>query len=61
LPQVKRAGFGHRVAKNIAYAYVEPGSAAIGSPLAIGILGERYSAEMVEAILYDPDNRIPHS
>ena len=58
---VTSAGFGHRVGKNIAYAYVEPGSAAIGTPLAIGILGERYSAEVVEAILYDPDNRIPRS
>jgi dimethylglycine dehydrogenase len=58
---VTSAGYGHRVGKNIAYAYVEPGSAAIGTPLAIGILGERYSAEVVEPILYDPDNRIPRS
>jgi dimethylglycine dehydrogenase len=58
---VTSAGFGHRVGKNIAYAYVEPASTAIGTPLAIGILGERYSAEVVEAILYDPDNRIPRS
>ena len=58
---VTSAGFGHRVGKNIAYAYVEPGSAAIGTSLALGILGERYGAEVVEPILYDPDNRIPRS
>ena len=58
---VSSAGYGHRVGKNIAYAYVEPDSAAIGTPLAIGILGERYSAEVVEPILYDPDNQIPRS
>ena len=58
---VTSAGYGHRTERNIAYAYVDPGYSAIGTPLAVGILGERYSAEVVEAILYDPDNRIPRS
>jgi len=58
---VTSAGYGHRVGRNIAYAYVDPGSATIGTPLVVGILGERYSAEVVEAILYDPENQIPRS
>jgi dimethylglycine dehydrogenase len=55
---VTSAGYGHRVAKNIAYAYVDPEFAAIGGDLEIGILGERYSAEVVEPIIYDPDNSL---
>ena len=58
---VTSAGYGHRVGKNIAYAYVDPACSAIGTRLAVGILGERYSAEVVEGLLYDPDNRIPRS
>jgi dimethylglycine dehydrogenase len=58
---VTSAGYGHRVGKNIAYAYVEPGSAELGSALSLGILGERYPAEVVSPILYDPENRIPRA
>jgi dimethylglycine dehydrogenase len=58
---VTSAGYGHRVGKNIAYAYVEPTSAEIGTALSIGILGERYPAEVVAPILYDPENRIPRA
>ncbi|MFZ9038029.1 MAG: FAD-dependent oxidoreductase [Gammaproteobacteria bacterium] len=53
---VTSAGYGHRVKQSIAYAYVEPQSAAIGTPLTIGILGEQYPAEVVSPILYDPEN-----
>ncbi len=58
---VTSAGYGHRVGKNIAYAYVDPGSAEPGTTLSIGILGERYPAEVVSPILYDPENRLPRS
>ncbi len=53
---VTSAGFGHRVGRNIAYAYIDPDRAAIGSRLEVGILGERYAAEVVEPALYDPAN-----
>ena len=53
---VTSAGYGHRVKQSIAFAYVEPQSAAIGTPLTIGILGEQYPAEVVSPILYDPEN-----
>ena len=51
----------NRVGENLAYAYIEPGSAAIGTAVEIGILGERYAAVVVEPIRYDPDNRLPRS
>jgi dimethylglycine dehydrogenase len=53
---ITSAGYGHRVKRNIAYAYVEPQSAEIGTALTIGILGDMYPAEVVAPILYDPEN-----
>jgi dimethylglycine dehydrogenase len=58
---VTSAGYGHRVAKNIAYAYVDPDAAAIGTALELGILGERYAATVVDRVLYDPQHRLPRS
>ena len=58
---VTSAGYGHRVRRNIAYAYVEPEQAEPGNALEIGILGERYPAEVVSPIMYDPENRLPRS
>jgi len=55
---VTSAGFGHRVQKNIAYAYVNPDLAAVGTPLSVGILGERYDAVVVTPVLYDSDYRL---
>ena len=54
---VTSAGYGHRVAKNIAYAYVDPDQAEIDTRLRVGILGEKYDAIVVKPILYDPDNQ----
>jgi len=58
---VTSAGFGHRVARNIAYAYVDPGVAATGTALELGILGQRHAAVVVNPRLYDPGNRLPRS
>jgi dimethylglycine dehydrogenase len=58
---VTSAGYGQRVGRNIAYAYVEPGCAEIGTRLSLGILGERYHAEVVQPVLYDPQNQLPRS
>ena len=55
---VTSAGYGHRVAKNIAYAYVNPDQVEIGTRLSVGILGEKYDAIVVEPILYDPENQL---
>lgn len=53
---VTSAGYGHRVQRNIAYAYVDPDAAEVGTELKLGILGDRYAAVVVEPILYDPKN-----
>ena len=55
---VTSAGYGHRVQKNIAYAYIDPEQAIIGNRLSLGILGDSYDAAVVEPILYDPDNHL---
>ena len=53
---VTSGGYGHRVQKNIALAFVKPEHAASGTELAVEILGERRPAQVVEACLYDPAN-----
>ena len=53
---VTSGGFGHRVQKNIAYAYVESDALAENTQLAVGILGERYSSSVSASCLFDPDN-----
>jgi dimethylglycine dehydrogenase len=53
---VTSAGWGHRVGKNIAFAYVEPQSAAEGTRFEVDIIGERFAATVVRECLYDPDN-----
>ena len=58
---VTSGGYGHRVEKNIAYAYVEPKAAEVGTRLSIGILGVRYDAVVVDPVLYDPQNRLVQS
>jgi dimethylglycine dehydrogenase len=58
---VTSGDFGHRVQQNIAYGYIDPGASEIGTKLEIGILGERYSAEIVTPCLYDPDNKLVRS
>jgi len=54
---VTSAGYGHRIRKNIAYAFVDPDNAAIGTTLEVGILGQRYAAVVVNPCQYDPDNQ----
>lgn len=54
---VSSAGYGHRVNKNLAYAFVEPTFAALTTNLEVGILGQRYAARVTEDCLYDPENK----
>ncbi len=55
---VTSGGFGHRVKKNIAYAFVEPEFTEIGAELKVEILGEKYAAVVTETCLYDPENTL---
>jgi dimethylglycine dehydrogenase len=50
---VTSAGYGHRVKANIAYVLMRPEHRAMGTQLSIGILGQRYQAEICAECLYD--------
>ncbi len=54
---VTSGGYGHVVGRSIAFAYVEPASAAPGTALEVEILGERRPARVLAEALYDPANR----
>ncbi len=49
-------GYGHVLQKSIAFAYLPISHSDPGTELAIGILGERRAATVVEQPLYDPKN-----
>ena len=49
-------GYGHAVGKTLAFAYVEPHLADPGSRVEIEILGQRRTAEVLAAPVYDPTN-----
>ena len=53
---VTSGGYGHRVDKNIALAFVMPDYAKIGTPLEVSILEVCYPAAVVAPCLYDPLN-----
>jgi dimethylglycine dehydrogenase len=53
---VTSSGYGHRVGKNIAFAFIEPEQAEVGTGLEVGILEEKYQATVVSPCLYDPQN-----
>jgi len=58
---VTSGGYGFRVEKNIAYAFVDPGQAETGNLISVGILGEKYPAIIVNPVMYDPANEKPRS
>lgn len=58
LGSITSGAYGHRTNKNIAYAFVDPAIADIGTDLTVGILGERYQAVITETCLYDPKNSL---
>jgi dimethylglycine dehydrogenase len=55
---ITSGAFGHRVQKNIAFAFVSPEYAARGTELMIEILGEKQSSQVVDSCLYDPSNQL---
>ena len=55
---VSSGGYGHRVKRNIAFAYVNPEYAAPGTSLTIGVLGKQYEAVVTEPCLFDAENKL---
>ena len=53
---VGSGGYGHRIGRSIALAYVRRDLAAPGTPLDIAILGKRCKAVVAASPLYDPAN-----
>jgi len=53
---VTSGGYGHRVKKNIAYAFVDPACSQEGTSLEVLILGKRYPATTTPMCLYDEPN-----
>ena len=52
---VTSGGWGYRVGKNIAYAFVDPEFATQGTAFEIDVLGKRVAAAVVAPGLYDPE------
>lgn len=52
---VTSGGYGHRIKKNIAYAFVSPEFSEPGTSLSISLLGERYAATVEKECLYDEE------
>ena len=55
--RLRSAGYGHYVAKNIAYAYLPLELAKEGTELSIEIFGEHVKAVVTADALYDPKNK----
>ena len=49
-------GYGHAVAKSIAFAYVEPPFSSPGTSFEVRLLGRSYKATVMAEPLYDPQN-----
>ena len=47
--------WGHRINKNIAYAFIKSEYSSIGTEIFVDILGEKISAEIIESCPYDPN------
>jgi dimethylglycine dehydrogenase len=52
---VTSGDWGHRTGLNIAYAFVEPEFAGVGTYMTIDVLGEPMAAQIIESGPYDPD------
>ena len=51
--RVTSGGFGHRVERSIAYAYL-PAEVEVGTRVEVGIFGRWVGAEVAREPLYDP-------
>ena len=52
---VTSGDWGHRVGKNLAYAFIEPQFAEAGKIMAVDVIGEALPAEVIESSPYDPE------
>ena len=53
---VTSGDWGHRIGKNLAYAFVEPELSAIGTSVTIDMLGDIIPATVINPSPYDPHN-----
>jgi glycine cleavage system aminomethyltransferase T/glycine/D-amino acid oxidase-like deaminating enzyme len=53
--RVTSGGYGHRVGRSIAYAYL-PAATSVGDRVELGVFGEWVGAEVMREPLYDPGN-----
>ena len=53
---VTSGDWGHRVGKNLAYAFAEPEAATDDLPVAVDIIGNLVPAQVIEPGPYDPEN-----
>ncbi len=51
---VTSGDWGHRVGMNLAYAFVEPGLARVGTQMALDLCGDMIGAEVIAPCPYDP-------
>ena len=58
---VSSGGYGHRVRKSLAFAYVTSESSEAGTELQVDILGERRAARVLNGPAYDPSNARPRA
>jgi dimethylglycine dehydrogenase len=54
--RVTSGGYGHRVEKSLALAYIAPEYARPGSEISVEILNKPCEAKVVSSPLYDPGN-----
>ncbi len=52
---------GFRVGKTLAFAYVKPDAARVGTWLMANAMGQHRSAKVLDRAVYDPENRLPRS
>ena len=58
---ISSGGYGHRVSKSLAFAFLAPGAVAEPRELHVDILGEFRLARIIEAPPYDPGNERPRA
>ncbi len=56
---VTSGAWGYRVDQNLAFAYLEPSAAGIGTELEVLLIGEPTPATVVQRCSYDPENHLP--
>ena len=55
---VSSGDWGHRIGKNLAYAFVDPDLAIPGCKVTIDILGKGFAATVIETCQYDPEYKL---